>query len=320
MILLSAIFIVSFVGLILSGRFAFKKLIFLNYLLQKRDYIIGILFLGFGTSLPEIFIGINSALEGVPEISLANIIGSNMVNLTLLIGITVIIVGRLFTGNEVFSGEALFSIFSMFIPLGFILFDGVITRFDGVLLIIIFICYYLWIFSKKTTQPVIQNDMAFYMVGRRKVLMIVFELIIGITVLFVSANLLLKAGSSILALLNLPIFVLGLIILTIGTVLPELTIDIVSAIKKRPGFALGNLYGTLVTNSCLVLGLTSLIKPINFVPNFFIYNSVIYLAIAVFIFLFMAKTKDVFSRTEGFVLVTLYLLFLTTSLYVATLK
>ncbi len=320
MILVIAIFFASFLSLFFSARFGLKKLTFLTYLLQQRDYIIGILFLGFSTSLPEVFVGINSALEGTSQISLANIIGSNMINLTLLIGITVMIAGNVFTRGEVFSGEGLFSIFSMFIPLGFIIFDGVITRFDGVVLIILFVCYYLWVYSKRRKALSIIEHTIPRDVSKIKVIITIFELVIGLIVLFISANLLIKSGIYILEKMNVPLFILGLVILTIGTVMPELTIDIVSAFKKRPGFALGNLYGTLVTNSCLVLGIVSLIKPIKFTPNFFIYNSVIYLAIAVFVFLLMAKTKNVFSRMEGFVLVMLYIFFLTTSFYLAMLK
>lgn len=317
MILFVAIFIASFLGLFFSARFGLKKLTLLTFLLQQRDYITGILFLGLSTSLPEVFVGINSALQGMSEISLANIIGSNMINLTLLIGITVVIAGTVFTRDEVFSGEALFSIFSMFIPLGFILFDGIITRFDGLLLITLFVCYYFWVYSRRRVLPLMQYGIGLQRVNTGKLAMTIIELILGLIVLFISANLLIKSGTYILELLDLPLFILGLIILTIGTILPELTIDVISAFKKRPGFALGNLYGTLVTNSCLVLGLTSLIKPIKFMPNFFIYNSITYLAIAAFLFLFLAKTKNVFSRAEGFVLVMLYILFLTTSFYLA---
>lgn len=318
MVFIVTIFFVSFLGLLFSAKFSLEKIILLIKLFKKRDYILGILLLGLGTSLPELFVGINSALNQKPEISVSNIIGSNMINLSLIIGIGIMVAGYVHTRNQVFTRESLFSVFSIFLPLSFILFDGKITRLDGTILIVFFLIYYLWLVPKKEINEIITSDINVVAKPQKsKAIFIILEFLIGLFVLFAASDLLIRAGIPILKFLGIPVFILGLFILTIGTTIPELTLNVVSGMKKRPGLALGNLYGTLVSNSCLVLGVVALIYPINFAPNYFIYNAVLYLALAVILFLILARTRNILTRLEGFILILLYVLFMITSFYLS---
>jgi len=271
------------------------------------------LIVGLATSFPELFVGITSALSGVPNLSLGNVIGANIANVTLVAGGAAIIGGSIKIKNHAYASDLLHAFLASMTPL-FLLMDNSLSRVDGLILIALYGYYNVSILRKRMPHMVQQEGNIFSSFLRKfkhnnsgKELMYIF----GSTALILfSAQMIVSFGKEIASGLGISLLLVGLLIVSIGTTLPELTVDIKAVMKKDTELFLGNMLGSIVANATLVIGLVALISPIviNAYTDY-VLSTVFFLLLFLY-FYFFVRTKERLDRWEGFMLVGVYILFM----------
>lgn len=276
------------------------------------------------TSLPEAFVGITSALEGKPQLSLGNIIGANIANLSLVVGGAALAGGAIAIRGNFLSEDVFYAFLAGAAPM-VLLFDKQLGRVDGLILILLYGLYCSWVLSgrKKEIQqlPGDNNEefvwrliRRFNTKGSRKELGWIF---LGIILLLFSADMIVSLAQDIAVPLNLPLLLVGIFIISVGTTLPELIFELKAIRQHHPTMVFGNLLGSVVANSTLIIGLVALISPIKAV-NFSEYLVATMAFVLIFgAFYLFIRTKHQLERWEGALLVLLYFVFIAVELYLA---
>jgi len=270
--------------------------------------------LAFATSIPELVVGITAALEGRPSLALGVVLGSNIADITLVIGGAAIIGGSFSVAGE-FLRIDIFSVFlAGALPL-MLLLDGTLSRVDGIILLLVYGMYNFGLMQAKTKRghggygKILRKILT--KGTRKKMNKSLVWLFLGSAMLIFSADMIVKIGTALGQSLGVPVFLIGLFLVAIGTSLPELSFEIETIKKKQIGMALGDLLGSVVANSTLILGIVSLINPIVLANGL---NSYL-LAAAAFgvtfvLFWQFVKSKRKLERWEGAVLLVAYALFI----------
>lgn len=266
-----------------------------------KIFILGII-LGIMTSTPEMAIGINSTLMNVPDMSFGNLVGGTIVLLALILGISLILNRKIKTEEN--SWPFLATLIVLFMPL-ILAFKGRLNEIDGIIMIIsyILIVYFLYKKNKSINWPKIE------IVNNKEIIKHIFWILIGIVLLTIISDLIVKTTMFVLRNHNISPFIIGLLFYSIGTNLPELIIAIRSFKRKVEELSFSNLIGSAISN-VLMLGFLSFIKPIDInidAAYFFLIIFNISLFILIYIFY---RTDQLLSRREGFVLLMMYLVFI----------
>ena len=232
--------------------------------LGVSEFVIGMFIVGFGTSLPELVVSLIGAIGGNADIAIGNVIGSNVFNTSLILGLSVMITPMLVTEvNKRRDIPFLMMATTLFIALG-ITNDG-LTRLEGLVLLLIFALYILYLFKTDGMSPEVEAEnehpsgLLFQTVTGS--VGIVIGSIIG---LIVGGNLFVDSARAIGVMAGLSDKVIGVTILAFGTSLPELATCIAAVSKKRTQIALGNIVGSNIFNILMIAGLASTIKPLGF--------------------------------------------------------
>lgn len=302
------IFLVGCSGLIISSHFVVKSLIKVEEYYHLREFIVGFLMIGILTSMPELLVGAISALSKMSALSFGNILGASVVDIALVMGI-VAFVGKKIKFEAQLEKTTLFIISAMTILPLLLFLDGELSRTDGIILIGAFVLYVLRLFKirksfKKVNYGKVSEDKVYKNMG-----IFVFSLVI----LIASARVIVFSASEIASLLSFPLVLIGLLIVSPGTSLPELSFELGCVLKGHCSVALGDLLGSLAFNSTLILGVVSLIYPIHANFSTFIVSS-IFIVASIILFLVFSRTGRIMTRKEGTVLLLLYFLFVVTSI------
>jgi len=267
------------------------------------------------TSLPELFVGINSALEGVPSLSLGNIIGSNIANLSLVIGGAALLGGSLKVKGCFVRRDIFYAFLAGSAPM-VLLADRYLSRIDGVILLALYGFYNFSVFAaqKKKTIKDEKGERVIHWILRRlnhngesKDIAWIF---LGVALLIFSANMLVRMATSLGTFLGLPVLLIGLFLVAIGTSLPELAFQLKAIRRQQPQMALGDLLGSIVANGTLIIGITALLAPIRIVAfSEYLLATLAYVLIFG-LFYFFIRTKQKLERWEGAVLIFVYLVFI----------
>ncbi len=296
------IFIFLLVVLVLSGIITTRSISSISSYLKLGLFATGSLITGIATSTPELAIGIDSAINGIPELSLGNILGTNVVNLTVIIGTAILIAGKIDFDEGDIRKETIYPFFTAFLPIILSL-DGVLSRVDGLILVMVFIAYF-WLVIRKGSFK--KDDVS---ISRAQFLKNSILLALGIAGLLISSWYLVSYASLIAVEIGMPLFVVGILLLSIGTSLPELSFQTVSLLHGYKLLTMGDLLGTTVVNSTLILGVTSLLTPILVTDfNDFIIVSV-FTVIVVSIFSLYLRSKGI-TRLMALLLVLIYVVFI----------
>lgn len=279
-----------------SARIAFKMGI--------KPLIVGLTIVAFGTSSPELVVSVNANLAGNSDITLGNVIGSNICNIGLIVGITALIkpinVSLQIVRKDIFIMCAV-----SVLPL-IMLIDGQIGRVEGVILILLLVVY-LWLLifmtSKKGNLEV-DTEIDSIVKKSKPMWMNIAFIIGGLALLIVGADLFVEHAIEIARFFNVSESVIGLTIVAIGTSLPELATSVVASIKGESDISLGNIVGSNIFNILAILGIAAVIGPISF-GNITYIDLSIMLMFAV-ILLPLARTGFIIDRKEGIVLLLLY--------------
>jgi cation:H+ antiporter len=278
---------------------------------RMRKFALTSFLLALATSLPEIFVGVTAALEGKPSLALGNILGSNIANLSLVIGGAAMIGGTLAVSGEFLTRDLFYGFLAGVLPM-ILLIDDKLSQVEGLMLLAIYGVYNFTILKGKhkgMRQPgLIKKMMAKFKDSQadRQIAWVFF----GAALLIFSADGLVKTGTLIAKRFQVPVFMIGLFLVSVGTSLPELSFELKAITKKEVGMVFGDLLGSIVANSTLVLGLTALIEPIVLQSGFEVYLTAAIAFVLVFFFFWVfVRTKKKLERWEGVVLFLIYLLF-----------
>ncbi|SET01923.1 cation:H+ antiporter [Oceanobacillus limi] len=281
-------------------------------LLRVPSILIGLTIVSFGTSSPEATVSIIAAVEGTAGVSLGNVVGSNMFNLTLVVGIAAIIF-PLKVESATIRKEIPFTLLAttvLYVLISDVFlqdFDGnFITRSDGIILLLFLVIFMSYVFEvamksrKSNADEVVPQDIKW---GKN----IIFT-ILGLAGIILGGELVVRNGTEIAYSWGMSETLVGLTIIAVGTSLPELVTSIVAAMKKESEIALGNIVGSNIFNILFVLGATSVITPLPVEGKvFFDIKAMMVLTIMLLIF---SRTKYKVGKSEGYVLVLAYVIYL----------
>lgn len=280
-----------------------------------RKFALTGLILGLATSLPELFVGLSAAFTEKSILSLGNIIGANIANLSLVVGGVALIGGNLRVEGIFLKKDVFYTFLAATAPM-VLLADKVLSRVDGLILLIFYIFYQVVIFTeekhrqefKKTQEMTIIHRLIRKM-NHLKTKREIAWILLSIIILLFSADFLIRMATKLAVSLNLPLILIGLLIVSIGTTLPELVFGIKAIKDKQSGMVFGNLSGSIVANATLIIGLVALISPI-YIQNFASYLLATMAFLIIFtIFYFFIRTKHRLDRWEGGLLLLIYLVF-----------
>jgi cation:H+ antiporter len=282
-----------------------------------KAFVVSALVLSLATSLPELFVGITSALEGQGNLSFGNLLGANITNILLVIGLTTAIMGGVNIRGEKILREFLLAAGAGILPI-ILLLDGTISRVDGLILLVIYFAYTLSFFKRGFIE-IGNRHLSGQSLTRfikkaegieKKTERSLGHLLVGIAALLFISDIIVQVATNIATSLSIPVFVIGLVLLSIGTTLPEMVVSFRSLKSHADGIFFGNILGSIIINSTLVLGIVSIIDPIVIEdPSRFLIPGAIFI-VSVILFWLFARTKHYLSRNESFILLGLYILFI----------
>lgn len=245
----------------------------------------------------------------MPILSLGNVIGSNIVNLSLVLGVVVLFARGIKIKSKIAKRDAWVVFFISILPV-LLLIDKNLSRADGAVLLVVFVWYLRHIFRAKEAFRKRMDHMVRTVEELRKFTKNLLFLALSVAVLLLGSWGVVKTATLVAGGLNLPLVLVGLILIAIGTSLPELVFGIRAVITKHEGMNLGNLIGSTVINSTFILGITALIYPIKIENLDIILTGGFFMIFIVLIVNFFIATKDKISWKEGISLIGIYVLFL----------
>ena len=315
-ILYILIFIVSCLLLIKSGTWTVQSLIRIAKSLEWKEFVLAFILMAFVTSLPEFFVGISSALHNRPELSLGNIIGANIINLTLAIAIVVLLAKKLDCGTKLIQRSSIYTALIAFLPIILMLGDG-ISRIDGIILLVVLFFYVKFLFKEQSKyKEILVNKFKRDWTGFKSFLKDLAMFFGGIGLLLLSAEAIVWSILALSSSLNLPLIFVGSLIVPLGTTLPEIVFGLKAITMGHKKIVLGALMGSVVANSTLVLGTTVLISPL-YISEYAPYIiGILFTIITCLFFAIFSRTEKEITEKEALVLFAVYFLFVFSQLVI----
>ena len=295
--------IVGFVLLIKGSDFFVDGSSNIASILKIPTLIVGLTIVAFGTSAPEAAVSITSSLSGNNALAVSNVIGSNLFNMMLIIGLCALL-RELKIGRDVLNKDLPFPVVITAILSGFIIIGWSISRVEGIILFLLIIGYvsYLVYSAKKTKEAQIVEK------PKMGLLRSIIYIIGGMAGIIIGADFVVDSASYIAMAFGMSETLVGLTIVAIGTSLPELVTSLTALKKEENQLIIGNVIGSNIFNILFVLGASSIISPITINPNMLI-DVALMLVVTILFFIF-GKTQDKYDKKEGFVLVALFIAYM----------
>ena len=274
--------------------------------LKIPSLVIGLTLVSMGTSAPEASVSISSSIKGLSDISLGNIIGSNIFNILIVMGVSLLFI-KISVSKQTMIFEFPFVILITCL-LGlfcYVISPGTISRIEGIILLILFIGYLVFIIVRALKNKEETEDLPKEIPVWKSIIFVV----IGLAGVIFGGNWVVNSSSFIAKQLGMSDALVGLTIVAIGTSLPELVTSFVAAKKGENDIALGNVLGSNIFNILFILGLSSTILPMEIKENVLV-DLIFCVAITIIVFLLCIKTKQL-VRWNGIVFIVLYCLYFT---------
>jgi cation:H+ antiporter len=305
------IFSASLAVLVVAGNFLVKGAISIALKIHMSPMVVGLTIIAFGTSAPELFISINSALKGSPDIAMGNVVGSNICNLTLVLGIAAVISPMLVKPNFIkidwpvaMGSGILLYLFSL---------NETLQTHEGIIFLVILIIY-LYLIIRKSRKDImavmeLEKELAKPKVLAQPLWKDLFFIIAGCAGLYFGSDWFVEAAIILAEGLGVSQRVIGISIVALGTSLPELVTAAIAAYRKQTDLALGNLIGSNIFNIFSILGITAIIKDIDVNIVIINYDFWWMLGITAVILPIMLIQKNI-NRIEGFFLLVVYIVYM----------
>jgi cation:H+ antiporter len=294
--------------LILGGNWLLQSSVALSLKLNIPKIVIGMTVVSFATSAPELIVSINAALSGKADLALGNVIGSNIANLALVLGITLLL-GKMEVQKSFYKTDWPVMMIASLLLYFFLAGDNVIEQYEGVILLtfLIFFLVYLLKFQKTAVLDDKLEEEA-----PMPVLKIILFFIIGGAGLWGGSELLISGAISLAQEFGVSERIIGVTIVSIGTSVPELAASVIAVLKKEKAISLGNLIGSNIFNILAVLGITSIITPVALTDQGLLTNDIFWMlgiSLLVLPLVFIPKSY-VLNYKDGIVLLAIYAAFI----------
>ena len=300
------IFILAMGALIVGADFIVNQSERIALRFNISEFVIGATIIALGTSLPEIATSVSASISGKPEIALSNAIGSNIFNITLVLGTIFLVTKSIKPDRDFFAKDTTWALVPIMLFL-LMSIDGVISSFDAILLLCLMGAYILFLLNDCHTldENNIEEIKSKDGFSWAKVLLF---LSIGFIFVVLGAHFATESASSIALNFGLSEWVIGIIMISFGTSLPELVISVSAALKGKADMAIGNVIGSNLANTTLVIGFSALVKdlPISLVNNVFDISTMV----ASTILLIYITANKLYSKPAGIALLIMLALFL----------
>lgn len=298
--------ILGLLGLWLGTRWIISGAVNLSYRLKLSHTFIGVGILAIGTDLPEMFVSVKASILqlGGTEASgiiTGNAIGSCIGQISLILGISALFIKFIVPKKEIIlNGVALILSIALLFFFGL---NGKISRWEGGTLVLIYVIYYIILLKSGSRQTDSQDSFR-----PKKIIWIIILFLTGFSVLILSSHFVVENAMGIANRYGLAQSFVGIIIIGVGTSLPELAVSIGAAFKKAPGMSIGNIIGSNIFDGLIPIGIGGLISSTKFEKNLLIFDLPILFFSTILVMVFLIR-KGI-SRTEGIVMLTLFLIYL----------
>jgi cation:H+ antiporter len=298
------LFLLSSIALVVFGAILVRTMLRVAQFLRLSEFLVAFFIMSIATSLPELFIGIRSAMAGNPSLALGNVIGSMIADLSLVAGIVILLARKVEIKEKQLKRDLWLMVLIAVLPLILMAIGGELSRFDGIILLACYVGYLTWLYIERHDHKTVGDH-----VSKLEAVLDVMLFCGAGVALFFSAEGVVLASTKLAISLDLPSILIGLIFVAIGTSLPELVFGTRAVLARHPQLAIGDLVGATVVNALLVLGVTAVITPITTSIVLF-FTSAVFLVFLLVMFATMASRHQGFSWEEGVVLILFYVLFL----------
>lgn len=264
--------------LVIATRLVSRALVAIAGALGVSRFIIAFFLVAFSTTIPELAVGVSAALQGIPSLALGNAFGSNVVNLTLIAGfVSFFSRKKIDLSAEITKRQGMWMFFVASLPF-FLILDGTLSRFDGAVLLAGFSVYCARLAREKKIvlseaeagMPRTASERRWLMSLAKGILRrdrtlfgAIGMFVLGVALLVGGSHLTVEAAKAVVTALGVSPFLIGILLVAVGTSLPEFAFGIRAVANKEPELSLGNVLGSVAINSSWILGIVSLISPIT---------------------------------------------------------
>ncbi len=303
------IFLISMVSLIYGANLIIIQSEKIALYFNISSFVIGATLIGLGTSLPEMATSITAALDNKSDLAISNVLGSNTVNISLILGAIFFLAHNVSPKRDIFRYDSAWIIIP---PIFFLVvsYDGIISRFDGIVLLFTMIAYLIFLKTDaKTFEDAIDSDIV-----KEKFdwLRSGLFLLLGFIFVIIGAKYTISSASQIARDLGTSEWIIGLFLIALGTSLPELVVSILAIKKKNIDMAIGNIIGSNVANIAVVLGASAIVHPlyINILKNSY---DILCMFISAVLLVFISANKF-YNKSSAILLFSILLLMITHSI------
>jgi cation:H+ antiporter len=300
------IFVVSMAALIYGADFIIEQSEKIALHFNISAFVIGATLVALGTSLPEMAVSMSASYQGSGDIAVANVIGSTIFNISLVLGTVFLIAKSIKPERDLFAKDSSWSLFPILIFLLMGL-DGKLSRLDGFLFLLIMGAYLLFLIqSNQVETPDLEEEKEKFAWGKTLgVLLIGFVFVIG------GADFAIQSAGNIARDFGISEWIIGLFLVAFGTSLPELVVSIKAALSNNADMAIGAIIGSNVANFTMVLGLSSLVNPLNVDLNTNFFD--VMAALIVSVMLVFITANKLYNKSAGIVMMTVLALVISNS-------
>jgi cation:H+ antiporter len=303
------ILLLGFVALIIGGELLVKGSVGLALKVGMSSLAIGMTIVSFGTSVPELLVSIQSVLQPGENslMSVGNIVGSNIANLSLVLGVTAIIAPVMVSKISLVQDWPVLMAASLLAT--YFMMDLVVTMGEGIILFSLLILFtvYMIVRSVRSKEPPIDNhDVDTH--NQKSMWLNILFIVLGITGLAFGSNWLVSSATNIATSFGVSPFIIGVTVLAFGTSVPELVTSAIAAHKGETDLALGNLMGSNIFNILSVLGLTAILTPVPLTQSIFD-TDIIWMLVVVILLLVLMLVNRKLNRWKGLLLVLFYMVY-----------
>jgi cation:H+ antiporter len=298
------IFIVSLFliikGATLSTKYAFQ----LAESFKLSKYVVGFIVIAVISIIPEIFITINSAIEGVPALGLGALFGGNIADMTLVFAIVIFFAGRSIKVDSKILKENIVYPFILLIPIVLGL-DGYYSRLEGLGLVITGLIFYYLAFKNSKEKQIVPSSVVIENKSRLRDGMF---LLLSMSLLLIGSHFIVTSTINIADYIGVNSIFIGMLIVGVGTTMPELFFCLSAVKKNHDSLAIGDILGTVLADATVVVGLLALISPFSF-PQKIIYSAGIFMVISSFVLFYFMRSGKTLSKKESYLLLSFWILF-----------
>ncbi len=285
--------------------------------LRWREFIIAFFVMAFAASLPNLFIDINAAFQGKPQLAFGDVIGGNLVDLTVVLAIAAFFSKKgLSAQSDMVQKSALFTALIAVLPLLLVV-DGVLGRVDGIILIAAFMLYAGWLFSKKEHfKKTYRSNKEKPIAGFKHFVANLVKIVVLLALLLAASEAVVLSAQFFSDQLGISLALVGILIVGLGNAFPETYFSVISARKDENWLVLGDLMGSVIICATLVLGLIALIFPFTITDFSPFFNARIFLVIAALLSYLCIRTGRKITKIEGMYLLGIYIAFLIVEIFI----